>query len=255
MFVKRDAMKEFLVHGDVSPNQSTLPTAEASILKNCGNCVPHHAAQAAAIRYGSRGPICTAADPIGVPMNAITDSGRTPSQSRSNNNQPPQKHHPYIQGLAPSVFSCLTRVCGNEVGDFPDSENDDDEEENPSQGFYMNPLLSDEPWKIRACTDDYQSPVLDNEDDSDVTVPPSGLANEDVENHHGLHWNRDGVLVLEERQNKIYFDHGRLKPEYVNNFAQHLLIPLCLFSSWYTEKSLRVNWMRTQKSSLTFNWK
>jgi hypothetical protein len=45
-----------------------------------------------------------------------------------------------IQGLAPSVRTFLSRVSGNEAGDCPDSESDD-EEEKPSQGFYTNPLL------------------------------------------------------------------------------------------------------------------
>jgi hypothetical protein len=36
--------------------------------------------------------------------------------------------------------------------------------------------------------------VLDKEEYSDITIPPSGLANEDVNNHHGLYWNHDGVV-------------------------------------------------------------
>jgi hypothetical protein len=52
----------------------------------------------------------------------------------------------------------------------------------------LNPLVSDEPWTRHVCTDDDQAPALDNEYDSDITVPPSGLVNEDVENHHGLYW-------------------------------------------------------------------
>jgi hypothetical protein len=53
--------------------------------------------------------------------------------------------------------------------------------------------------------------VLDNEEDSDITVPPSGLANEDVENHHGLYWNCDDAL--EEPKNKMPFARRCLKPE------------------------------------------
>jgi hypothetical protein len=92
----------------------------------------------------------------------------------------------------------------------------------PSQGFYTNPLFTDKPWTLRARTDDHKEPVLDNEEDSDITVPPSALANEDVENHHGLYWNCDGDGVLKEPQNKMPFARGRLKPEYVNNFVTPL---------------------------------
>jgi hypothetical protein len=81
-------------------------------------------------------------------------------------------------------------------------------------------LFTDEPWTLRARTDDHEEPVLDNAEDSDISVPPPGLANEDVENHHGFYRNHDGVL--EEPQNKIPFARGRLNPEYVNNFAMPL---------------------------------
>jgi hypothetical protein len=55
-------------------------------------------------------------------------------------------------------------------------------------------LFTGKPWTLRASTDDHEEPVLNNEDDNDITVPPSGLAIEDVDNHHGLYWNLDGVL-------------------------------------------------------------
>jgi hypothetical protein len=101
-------------------------------------------------------------------------------------------------------------MSGNEAGDFPHSESDE-EGENPSQGFYTNPFFSDEPWTRRARIDDDEDPVSDNEEDSDISVPLSGLVNENVETHHGLYWQRDGVL--EEPQNKMPFSHGLFKPE------------------------------------------
>jgi hypothetical protein len=81
-------------------------------------------------------------------------------------------------------------------------------------------LVRYEPCTLRARTDDDQQPLLGYKEDSYITVPPSGLAKEDVHNHHGLYWNLDGVL--EEPQSKMYFAHGHLKPEYVNNFATPL---------------------------------
>jgi hypothetical protein len=38
MFARRDVVKMFLVTGDVAPIQSTLPTADASILAHGGTC-------------------------------------------------------------------------------------------------------------------------------------------------------------------------------------------------------------------------
>jgi hypothetical protein len=132
--------------------------------------------------------------------------------------------------LAPGVPSFLTRVSGNEAGDCPHSEIDD-EEENPSQGFFINPLFSDEPWTRRVRTDDDKDPVFDNEEDSDIAVPLSGLANENVKTPNGLYWQRDGVL--EEPQNKMSFLRGRLKPEYVKNFATPLVSIMSIFPLIY----------------------
>jgi hypothetical protein len=50
-----------------------------------------------------------------------------------------------MTGYAPQIRRFLTKVAVNELGDCPGSESDDNEE-NPSQGFYMNPLVSDDPW-------------------------------------------------------------------------------------------------------------
>jgi hypothetical protein len=144
-------------------------------------------------------------------MTETATSIQTPSRRSLNNNQPSRTPGPHIQGLAPSVRTFLTRVSGNEAGDCPHSESDD-EEENLSQGFYTNPLFSDEPWTHRARTDNDEDPVFENEEDSDIAFPPSGLANENVKTHHGLYWQRDGVL---EEPKKMPFSRGRLKPEYV----------------------------------------
>jgi hypothetical protein len=52
------------------------------------------------------------------------------------------------------VRTFLTQVSGNEAGDFPDSEIDDEEE--PPQGVYTNLLFSEEPRTLRAYTDDHK---------------------------------------------------------------------------------------------------
>jgi hypothetical protein len=59
--------------------------------------------------------------------------------------------------------------------------------------------------------------VFDNEEDSDIAVPLSGLANENIETHHGLYWQRDGVL--EEPKHKMPFSRRRLKPECVKKLC------------------------------------
>jgi hypothetical protein len=66
-----------------------------------------------------------------LPMNETATAIQTPSQSRLNNNQPSRTPGPHIQGLAPSVCMFLTRVSGNEAGDCPHSESDDEEETRP----------------------------------------------------------------------------------------------------------------------------
>jgi hypothetical protein len=119
-------------------------------------------------------------------MNETATAIQTPSRRILNNNQPSLTPGPHIQGLAPSVCTFLTRVSGNEAGDCPHSESYD-KEENLSQGFYTNPLFYDEPWTRHARTDDDEDPVFDNEEDSDIAVLPSGLANENIETHHGLY--------------------------------------------------------------------
>jgi hypothetical protein len=161
-------------------------------------------------------------------MNETTTAIQTPSRSCLNDNQPSRIPGPHIQGLAPSMRTFLTRVSGNEAGDCPLSESDD-EEENPSQGFYTNPLVSDESLTRHARTDDDEDPVF--EEDSDIAIPPSGLANEIVKNHHGVYWQRYGVL--EEPQNKMPFSPGRLKPEYVKNFATPLDSIMSIFPLIY----------------------
>jgi hypothetical protein len=135
------------------------------------------------------------ADDVAVvlPVNETATAIQTPSRMILNNNQPSRTPGPHIQGLAPSICTFLTRVSGKEAEDCPHSESDE-KEENPSQGFYTNPLFSEEPWTHRARTDNNKYPVFDNGEDSDISVPPSGLANKNVKTHHGLYWQRDGVM-------------------------------------------------------------
>jgi hypothetical protein len=90
---------------------------------------------------------------------------------------------------------------------------------NPPPGFYTSPLFSDEPCTHRACTDNDEYPVFYNEEYSDIAVQHSGLESEDVETHHGLYWQLDGVL--EEPKKKSFFART-FKPEYVENFATPL---------------------------------
>jgi hypothetical protein len=163
----------------MSPSQSTLPTAESYSLANDGTYSTRHADRAAVTQSRSCGPRCvsvTVVEPVGdninVPPNAITAASHTPSGSRSKNNQPYRTPHLYIQGLWAKLRTFLTRVSGNEVLAVTVTTT-----KNPPQCFYLNPLVSDVPWTHHAHTDNDQSPAIDNNDDSDIKVPPSGLAN------------------------------------------------------------------------------
>jgi hypothetical protein len=242
MFVRRDMIKMFLVPGDAAPSQITLPTAYASILAHDGTCATQHTARLAASRTASRtaaqtaaqtgthGPRVSDVTAVVLPMNETATPIHTPSRRSLNNNQPSRTPGPHIQGLAPSVRTFLTRVSGNESGDCSHSGSDD-EEENPSQGVHTNPLFSDEPWTRLARTDDYENPVFNNEEDSDIAVLPSGLENEKVETHHGFYWQCDDVL--EEPQDKITSSRRRLKPEYVKNFETPLDSIMSIFPLIY----------------------
>jgi hypothetical protein len=59
-------------------------------------------------------------------MNETATETQTPSRRSLNNSQPSRAPGPHIQGLAPSVRTFLTRVCGNEAGGCPHSESDDE---------------------------------------------------------------------------------------------------------------------------------
>jgi hypothetical protein len=227
----------FLVPGDVAPIQSTLPTDDASILTHGGTCATWDADRVAAERAVARtaertvthGQRLSDVAAVVFQTNETATAIQTPSRRSSNNNQPSRTPGPHIHGLATSVRTFLTRVSGNEAGDYPHSKRDD-EKENSSQGFYTNPLFSDEPWTRRARTDDDEDPVFDNTEDSDIAVPPPGLANQNVETHHGLYWQRDGVL---EEPKKMPFLRRRLKPEFVKNFATPLNSIMPIFPLMY----------------------
>jgi hypothetical protein len=114
------------------------------------------------------------------------------------------------------------------LGDFPSSKNDD-EEENPSQGFYMNPLVSDDPWTTN---DGVSEANVSTKDDDDVSYVEHNLPDGEVEYHHGLYWKRDGVL--EELQRKMPKTSGRLKLEFVKNFGTPLdsIMSICPSVYW-----------------------
>jgi hypothetical protein len=96
----------------------------------------------------------------------------------------------YMTGYAPHIRRFLTKVAVNELGDFPGSESDDDEE-NPSQGLYMNALVSDDPWTTHA---GISEDTITIEEEDDAAYVDQNLADGEVESHHGLYWKHDGVL-------------------------------------------------------------
>jgi hypothetical protein len=120
------------------------------------------------------------------------------------------------------------------LGDCSGSESDD-EEENPSQGFYINPLVSDDPWTTHAGASE---DTLSTEDDDDVAYVEHNLADGEVESHHCLYWKCDGVL--EEPQRKMPKMSGRLKPGFEKNFGTPLdsimsIFPLIYWKIIYRE--------------------
>jgi hypothetical protein len=76
-------------------------------------------------------PICTYVAHAVVPTDEIAAAIQTRSRRSLNYNQPSQTPGPYIQGLAPSACTFLTRVSGNKAGGCPDSESDDEEKTLP----------------------------------------------------------------------------------------------------------------------------
>jgi hypothetical protein len=131
-----------------------------------------------------------------------------------------------VNGLGPQVQRLLTKVSGNELGECPDSESDDDEE-NPSQGLYMNHLVSGDPWTTHV---DVSEATVSTDDDDYIDYMEHNLADGGVECHHGLQWRRYGVL--EEPLNNMPKMYGRIKPEYVKNFGTPLdsiMFVVCIY--------------------------
>jgi hypothetical protein len=75
----------------------------------------------------------------------------------------------------------LTKVAGNELGDCLDSEIEN-EEENPYQGFYSNPLVSETPPTIHV--DVSEATVSTYYDDDYVAYAEHTFADGEVESHH-----------------------------------------------------------------------
>jgi hypothetical protein len=132
-----------------------------------------------------------------------------------------------MTGYAPLTRRFLTKVAVNELGDFPGSESDDDEE-NPSKGFYMNPLVSDDPWTTHS---GISEDTVTIEEEYDVAYVEENLADSEVESRHGLYWKRDGVL--EEPPCKMQKTIWWLKPEFVKNFSTPLDSIMSIFPLIY----------------------
>jgi hypothetical protein len=122
----------------------------------------------------------------------------------------------------------LTKVAVNELGDFPHSESDE-EEDNTSQRFYMNPLVSDDPWTTHVGVNKATVP---KDADDDFAYVEHNLADSEVEYHHGLYWRRDGIL--KEPLHNMQKTCGRLNPEYVKNFGTPLasIMSICPLIYW-----------------------
>jgi hypothetical protein len=166
MFMKRDVIERFLVEGDVAPRQSTLPPPEVSIEAHGGTTSSRAATHAAAVKRARRTapgistlpelPRLTCATTNEIDTAALTPRRRGGTASQPI--QPTKTPVSYMTGYAPQIRRFVTKVTVNELGDCPSSESDNDEE-NPSQGFYMNPLVSDDSWTTHAGISEYTGTI------------------------------------------------------------------------------------------------
>jgi hypothetical protein len=89
----------------------------------------------------------------------------------SNNNQPTRTPWAYIADLPVWVHQFLKKVPETELGECPESDNDD-EEEDPSNGLYEIPLVGDDLWKSRADAFDNREPRDDSDDGDNLYLDP-----------------------------------------------------------------------------------
>jgi hypothetical protein len=137
---------------NVAPGQSTLSPPEV-----CTASIHVVTRAAAAKRARGTDPgISTLPEflPLTRTTSTVTDNaaltprrrGGTASQTIQTTTTTPVYN---MTGYAPQIRHILTKVAANKLGDCPGSQSDDDEI-NPSQGFYINPLVSDDPWTTYA---------------------------------------------------------------------------------------------------------
>jgi hypothetical protein len=103
---------------------------------------------------------------------ATTIGTWTTSCSVSNNNQPSWTPQLYMADIPVGVPRLLTNIPEAELGDCPESKSDD-EEEDLSKGFYVNPHVGGDLWTTRADAFENRESRDVSDDSADFTVARS----------------------------------------------------------------------------------
>jgi hypothetical protein len=137
MFMKRGVIVRFLVEGDVAPGKRNLPPPTVSIEDHDGT-TSSHAATCVAAAKRARGTVPGVSTlpelpPVTRAMSTVTDNAiLTPIRRSETASQPIQTQTitpgSHMTGFAPQIRRFLTKVEGNELGDCPGSNGDDEEE-------------------------------------------------------------------------------------------------------------------------------
>jgi hypothetical protein len=90
--------------------------------------------------------------------------------------------------------------------------------------------VGDDLWTTRADAFENREPRDVRDDSGDLHVVPH-LRDQDVENHHGVYWKRDGVLAAPVK--KMAGTQGRLKSEKVCSFAKPITSFMLIFPLVY----------------------
>jgi hypothetical protein len=193
MFMKMDVIEHFLVEGDVAPEKSTLSPSEVSIEGRGGTASIRASTRVTAVKRARGTYPGFSTLPESPPLTRVTstvndNAALTPRRRGGTASQPIRTptttHVSHMIGYAPQIRHFFTKVAVKELGDCPGSESDDDEK-NPSQGFYMNLLVSGDPWTTHA---GISEDTVSIEEEDDVAYVEKNLADGEVDSHHGFYW-------------------------------------------------------------------
>jgi hypothetical protein len=232
ILVKRDIIDQFLLIGDVVLPQ-VPPIAVAHATHYTGATTRTASAISATTNNRTAQPSVpllslpniTAVTPTLPPLPTMNAQSTIASVPETN-----LTPHPYLPSLSRSVVRILTRVSTNESGDCPESESDDEDSNRGTSG-YSDPLV-DGMWGSHDGADTYCPWEASTEaaDEEEPCLRDLSLRDNDVEEHHGLVWKRDGAL---DDPNKMALSEGRLIPEKARSFKTPLHSFMSIFPLVY----------------------